>query len=385
MRRPVGPPTDAAAEKNADERLEELLRTAAGADGFLPFDRWMELVLYAEGVGYYARPRSPLGVEGDFYTASHVHPLFAAAFARRVGEVRERLGRDRPFTLVELGPGDGTLAAGIVSALGPSWAAGGDVRVVLIERSSLLRTAALARTRGAGQPHHVPVSTAESISVLGPFEGVVIANEFLDAQPARRLRWHSTGWRELGVRFTAEGLTAVEGARVELLPDPPLPTSVEEGTILEFSPLGEALVREVADHLVSGVWLLADYGMEETELLRAHPGGTLATVRGHRAGSDPFATPGEQDLSVFLNWTRLRTVGRAAGFEVIADRSQAETLGAWGLPGLLDDALARAGSAEAEVRLRLAVKNLLFGYERFRVLELAPARLADRFRPTSSG
>jgi SAM-dependent MidA family methyltransferase len=126
--------------------------------------------------------------------------------------------------------------------------------------------------------------------------------------------------------------------------------------------------------------LLDDYGMEEDELVRAHPEGTLATVRGHRSDSDAVTRPGESDLSTFVNWTRLRTVARAAGLEVVADRSQAEALGAWGFPRLFDEALARAGSAEAEVRLRLSAKNLLFGFQRFRILELAPGRLVERFR-----
>src|SRR5271156_4842770 len=99
-------------------RLLRVARDGADATGFLPFDRWMDLVLYTEGAGYYAGLRSPLGPNGDFYTAPHVQPLFAAAFAERVREVRVQLGADRPFTLVEIGPGDGTLAEGMIAALG---------------------------------------------------------------------------------------------------------------------------------------------------------------------------------------------------------------------------------------------------------------------------
>ena len=69
-------------ESDPGDRLARLLRLArdgADAEGFLPFDRWMDLVLYTEGLGYYAHHRSPLGPAGDFYTAPHVHPLFAAA------------------------------------------------------------------------------------------------------------------------------------------------------------------------------------------------------------------------------------------------------------------------------------------------------------------
>jgi len=371
-------------ESAPGDRLARLLRLArdgADGEGFLPFDRWMDLVLYTEGLGYYAHPRSPLGPAGDFYTAPHVHPLFAAAFAERILAVREQLGRDRPFSLVEVGPGDGTLIAGTLSALGPRLGPDPSLRVVLVERSSTLRVAALARARHAARPFGVPVGTTDSVASLGPFEGAVVANELLDAQPVRRLRWNGTEWRELGVRLTDAGIRADEGPAVHDPPEPPLPRAPSPGTVFEFSPAAEGLVREVADHLVSGVLLLDDYGMEEDELLRAHPEGTLATVRGHRSGSDPVAEPGETDLSTFVNWTRVRAVARTAGLEVLSDRSQAEALGAWGFPRLFDAAIAAAGTSEAEVRLRLAVKNLLFGFERFRILELAPVRVADRFRP----
>jgi SAM-dependent MidA family methyltransferase len=374
-----GPP----AESASGDRLAALLRRArseADPEGFLPFDRWMELALYADDLGFYTRPRSPFGSTGDFYTAPQVHRLFAATWAERVWAVLNRLGVDRPFTLMELGPGDGTLAAGIATSLGPRLSPGHDVRFVLVERSSPLRATALERTRSAGVPYGIDVRVEESVSSLGPFEGVVVANELLDAFPVRRLRWDGSAWQELGVRLDGTGVHPHEVPLTRSIvgPEPPKPPG--PGTVFEFSPAAEGLVRELADHLVSGVWLLDDYGMEETELLHGHPDGTLATARGHRSGSDPLIAPGETDLSTFVNWTRLRAVARAAGLDVVSDRSQAEALGAWGFPALFEAAVSRAGSTEAEVRLRLAVKNLLFGFERFRILELAPARLADRFR-----
>jgi SAM-dependent MidA family methyltransferase len=373
-------PTPDPAPEDRRARLLRLARDGADATGFLPFDRWMDLVLYTEGAGYYARPRSPLGPTGDFYTAPYVHPLFGAAFAERIREVRVQLGADRPFTLLEIGPGDGTLTAGIVTALGAHWTDDPNLRIVLVERSTPLRSAALRRARHASQPFGFRVSTVESVSELGPFEGAIVANELLDAQPVRRVRWSGREWRELGVRLTASGLRADEAPLVDPIPPPPLPAVPDEGTVVEFSPAAEGLVREIADHLVAGVWLIDDYGLEETELVRAHPEGTLATVRGHRSGDEPLESPGEHDLSAFVNWTRLRSVARAAGLEVVADRSQAMALGAWGYPRLFEEALARTRSSEDEVKLRLTVKNLLFGFESFRVIELAPARVADRFR-----
>lgn len=354
--------------------LLERLAEGAEADGFIPFDRYMETVLYAEPGGYYARPRSPLGPPGDFYTAPHVTSLFAETFAARVLAIRARLGIGRRFQLVELGPGDGTLIEGILEALPRASPDVEGLEVVLVERSSSLRARSLARARVAAERRGVDVRATESLGAGGPFEGVVVANELLDAQPVRRFRREGPRWLELGVRVHDGRVGPAETTVTNPIPGPPLPSTAPDGTVLELSPKAEALVREVADHLVHGVLIVDDFGMEERELVAGHPHGTLEAVRGHRAGRDPLEAPGSADLSAFVNWTRLRAVASVAGLAVLSDRSQAEALGEWGFPRLLDAAKKAAPNPEAAVRLQLAVKSLLFGFERFRILEFVPSR-----------
>jgi SAM-dependent MidA family methyltransferase len=360
------------ADPGAFARLLAAVEAVAEPDGFIPWDRYMDTALYADGVGFYARPYSPLGADGDFYTAAHVHPLFAATIGEWVAEVHRTSPRDRPFHLVELGPGDGRLAAGVVAALRqhPEGTAG--MTVVLIERSAPLLARAVERVRSEAEASGIPVLTRDSVASLGPFEGVVLANELLDAQPVRRLLRRRNGWVELGVRIHAGGLVPAEGPGARPVPGSPLPAGVAEGTVFEVSPRAEAVVREVADHLVRGRLLVDDYGMEESELLAAHPDGTLAGVRAHRSGWDPLEAAGETDLSAFVNFSRLRAAAHAAGLRLVSDRRQAEALGEWGFPRLLDAAVRTASSPEAEVRLRLAAKSLSFGFERFRILEWEP-------------
>src|SRR5208283_6157400 len=115
----------------------------------------------------------------------------------------------------------------------------------------------------------------------------------------------------------------------------------------------------------------------------AHRSGTLTAVRRHRFVDDPFAEPGTSDLSVFVNFTRVRAAAARAGLREVAFRRQAEALGEWGFPRLLEEAIRAAPSTEAEVRTRLAAKNLLFGFERFCALELAPRERDDR-SPTAT-
>ncbi len=333
----------------------------------------MDLALYAEGLGFYTAGRSRFGPGGDFYTASHVHPLFAATIARHLEGVRRSLGSARPFSIVELGPGDGALAEGIVRSLAGAATSGGPIEYVLVDRSEPLGLRARDRVERAGRAAGIRVRSRPDAGGEGPFSGAVLANELLDAQPARRLRWTGAGWAELGVRWDGSRLVAAESRTVRPVGGGPLPPGETDGLVVEVSPSAEAFVREVADHLVRGVLLILDYGMEESELRRAHPAGTLAAVRSHRTVSDPLDRPGETDLSTFVNFTRVRAAARSAGWTEVAFDRQAEALGRWGYPELLSEAIRRTRSPEEEVRLRLGSKNLLFGFDRFRALELVPA------------
>ena len=371
-------PRSDAAEMVRAARVLDRLRSAAGPSGFLPFDRFMEIALYAEGVGFYHRERSPLGTGGDFYTAAHVHPLFGAAIAARVRAVRRALSVSGKFRIVELGPGDGTLAASVASALNDEPTG---VEYVLVERSPARGQEAEERLRAASKS--IPVERSDSLAALGPFVGVVLANEFLDAQPARRLRWDGRAWRELGVRLTDTGVESADAESTRAVPGPPIPIPNEPGQIFEVSPAAEGFVREVADHLTDGAAIVIDYGQEESELVRGHSHGTLAGVRDHRPLSDPLEGPGTADLSTFVNFTRLRAVARTSGLAELSFRSQAEALGAWGFPDLLERAVRSASSSEAEVRVRLAGKNLLFGFGQFHALELAALGSAERLREST--
>ena len=366
-------PGSPGAEPPVEERSAVLaaLRRRAEPDGFVPNDRFMEVALYAASVGYYARARSPFGPGGDFYTAPRVGPLYARTLAARVAEIDRALGRRRPFAVVDLGAGDGLLLRGLAEAL-PT-----DLDLVAVDRSPARReeSASSPRIRAVG-----------SFAELGPCRGVVVAHELLDAQPARRLRWDGDRWEELGVLLGPEGWSPAARPAGTSVPGSPVPELRREdaGRVVELAPAAEAIVREVADHLGEGVLIVVDYGAEGAELRAAHPHGTFEAVRGHRAGRSPLAAVGASDLSTFVDFSRVREAARRAGWVELAYRGQAEALGAWGFESELRRTLAAATGAEEEVRLRLAAKNLLFGFGTFRVLELAtPTGAAALARITS--
>jgi len=358
-------------ERPLREPLLQALQARCEPSGFLPYDRFMEVALYAPGVGYYDRPRSPFGPEGDYYTAPRVHPIFARALANRLAEVRAAVAPGRPFALVDLGCGDGTLLAGILQALGERGIAEG-ILAFGIDRAESRRQATLrAASSSASRPSP---RCARALADLGPVTGLVLAHELLDAQPARRLEWDGQRWRELGFELTGDHVVPATTGLVRPVPPPSLPRlgTEEAGTVLEIAPTAEGLIREVADHLDQGLLLVVDFGAEERELLAAHPRGTVAAVRAHRAVPTPWAAPGEVDLSTFVNFTRIRDAARRAGLVEVAYRSQADALAAWGISAELEREVENLATSEEKVRARLAAKNLLFGFGTYRVLELAP-------------
>jgi len=363
-------PPEPAAELERLRHVEERLRARADATGFLRFDLFQEIALYSPGVGYYEDPGRRLGPEGDFYTAAHVHPLFGTTVADRILTEFERLGRPARFRVVELGPGDGTLARSVLAALAPTLGDATRFEYVLVERSASLREGALAAARaGAGGG---AARLGSALSEDGPFAGVVLGNEVLDAQPTRRFVRRSNGWEELGVRFEEARWREASTPIVDPLPGPALPASVPEGTVVEVSPAAEGLLRELGDHLQRGAAVFLDYGFDENDLVRGRPGGTLQAVRAHRVLDDPLAQPGSADLSTFVNFTRVRAAARRSGLVETAYGRQAEALLRWGFEARVRSALAGLDSA-SEVRLRLAAKNLTFGFESFQVLELRAA------------
>lgn len=357
-----------------------LARTAP--DGFLPFDRFQEVALYAEGIGYYARAKSPFGPEGDYYTAPRVDPLYARTLAARCREALEGCDREFPARLVELGCGDGTLLGGVVAELRRTDGAR-DLEAVAVDRSAARRRQARERVSAVSD---VRVTEAASLAGLGPFRGVVIAHELLDATPVRRFRREAEGYAEEGFRWEGDllhGTTRPLPPGDRLASRLPGPEATAPGDSVEVAPGTEGVVREVADHLVAGLLVVVDYGELGPELRAGHRGGTVNALRGHRSLPLSEIRLGETDLSSFVDFSAVRAAAARSGLAEVAYRRQAEALTAWGLPTLLERAVAEAPGAEGQVRLRLAAKSLLFGFETFRVLELAPPADAERLRRLS--
>jgi SAM-dependent MidA family methyltransferase len=261
--------------------VEEAIRRAGG---WLPFDRFMALALYAPGLGYYAHGSRKFGQlpssGSDFVTAPEMPPLFGQALAVQVADALGATGTDEVW---EFGAGSGVLAAQLLQALGPRAR-----RYTIVDLSGSLR----ARQQDALSSFGGKVEWASELPEA--MRGVVIGNEVLDAMPVKLLARIGGIWHERGVAMAAPAGTLGWADRPTEL-RPPVDIAGSNDYLTEIHPQAESFVRTLADRLTDGAAFFIDYGFTEVEYY--HPQrhmGTLMCHRGHLADSDPLPDLGHR-------------------------------------------------------------------------------------------
>ncbi|HEX3538343.1 MAG TPA: SAM-dependent methyltransferase [Stellaceae bacterium] len=304
------------------EALSERIARRIRAEGPLSLAAFMAMALHDPDAGYYAT-RQPLGGAGDFTTAPEISQIFGELIGLWVADLWQRGGRPDPVTLVELGPGRGTLMADLLRAAASVPEFRRALRLWLVEASPVLREEQRRRLSDAA-----PRFAAEFGAVPeGPL--LLIANEFLDALPIRQLVRGAAGWAERLVGLDDQGSLVFaigpESPAAALLVPETLRDSAA-GTVVEIGPAAAALAAAVAERLseASGAALFLDYGFYP----RA-PGPTLAAIRGHRP-ADPLDRPGSADLSAHVDFAALAAAARAAGADVYGPVPQGRFLTALG-------------------------------------------------------
>ncbi|MBC2670627.1 class I SAM-dependent methyltransferase [Novosphingobium piscinae] len=284
---------------------------------------------------YYAS-RDPLGVTGDFITAPEISQVFGELVGLWLADLWLRAGRPQPVHYVELGPGRGTLARDALRAMARFGLA---PAVHFVETSLTLK---------ALQLEAVPQARWHDDLASLPHEGalLVVANEFLDALPVRQLVRSWEGWRERMVDWTGEAFVPVAGDRPMEAALPEDRRIAPVGTIIESCPGAAAVVFELAGRLVvqGGAALVIDYGYDELR-----QGSTLQAVRGH-AKVDPFAAPGEADLTALVDFATLRAVAESRACRCLGTVEQGAWLNALGGPARAR-ALAQASPDQAHAIL----------------------------------
>ncbi|MDP9255315.1 MAG: SAM-dependent methyltransferase [Actinomycetota bacterium] len=293
--------------------LAARLRERIAASGPISFSSFMESALYDPQDGFYARG-ARLGTKGAFTTAPIAAPFLARALGAELRAVWERLGRPRPLTVVEVGPGEGSLAAGLAAELADL-----PLELVLCERAAGMLAQARAR---------VPAAGSIELAQLAAIRGAIVANEVHDACPAHRLRWPC----ELLVDVGADGRFAfVPGPPAGALGDPLRAAGVTPvvGAEYDVSPAQAELQRVLAKALQRGALFVLDYG-EAGALRYERPQPRLRTYVGGMAGGDPLAAPGTQDITVDVDFGALRAAGEVEGLRTTLDIRQPEWLLAHG-------------------------------------------------------
>lgn len=322
--------------------VAEEIRRAGGA---LPFWRYMELCLYAPGLGYYSAGARKFGADGDFVTASELGDLFAQCIAQAVAPALRALGEHAEF--FEIGGGSGAFAEQMLTQLDMHGLL--PARYALLEPSADLRERQRARLAAALRPDLF----ARVAWLNGPpdseWRGVLFANEVLDALPTPRFVLRDGEVYEECVALDADdGFRAVERPADALLRaavrhvEQDLLRSGNGGLLAdgyrsELLPQLPYWIQAVGGLLREGAMLFVDYGYPRREFyLPERRDGTLICHYRHRAHADPYVLAGLQDLSASVDFTALAEAGVTAGFELAGYCAQAQFLLANGLASALE-------------------------------------------------
>lgn len=305
--------------------------------GPISFERYMEQVLYAPGLGYYSAGLAKFGADGDFITAPTSGNLFARCLARQAAQVHAELGG--LDAILEVGAGTGVMAAQLLLSLAELDS--------LPRQYWILERSADLRGRQAQHLGALPQELSDLVLWLDappeePFEGIVVANEVLDALPVRRWTMTDEGLKELLVGEAGGRLrwergepgSALASAFATLAKRLRWPVEVGYESELLLHP--GAWLKSFSGALSRGLVLLVDYGYSESEYY--HPQraqGTLICHYRHRGHSNPFFLPGGQDISAFVDFSNVAWSASDCGLDVAGFATQAHFLLALGITDLV--------------------------------------------------
>ena len=351
--------------------LQAVRQAIAAHGGWLAFDDYLRIVLYAPGLGYYSAGSAKFGADGDFVTAPELSDLFGRCVARQCAQILEHCGG----VVLELGAGTGALAASVLQALQQLQA--------LPQRYCILEVSADLRARQQQRLAALPAVLRGRVEWLDalpaqPITGVLLANEVADALPFKRFLVGGGALLERGVALSAQG----ELLEADRSPGAPLraelerigagsawPQGYQSEVCLMLSPwvvaLGAALAR--------GAAFIIDYGLPRREYY--HPqrdSGTLRCHFRHHAHQDPLLYPGLQDISAWVDFTRVAEAAVEAQLQVAGYCTQAAFLLATGI----ESDLGAAGTTLERARLASQAQQLLLPQamgENFKVMALTRA------------
>ncbi len=319
------PTPDPIAQSHSNKLTDLIRQEITASDGFISFARFMQLALYAPGLGYYSAGQHKFGKGGDFITAPEISPLFSQCIAEQCQQILNELGKG---DILELGAGSGVFAKDLLLTLEKSNS--------LPEHYFILEVSAELRQRQQQLlTQHCPhlltrISWLDSLPAA--LNGIIIANEVLDAMPVHCFRMDVSGIKERCVTWKdnhfvwklTEPTTSSLTQAIELLSqEHPLP----EGYESEINLMLPAWIEAITSTLNKGVILFFDYGYGRGEYY--HPErkmGTLMCYYQHQRHDNPFQLIGLQDITAHVDFTNVAEHACEAGCTLAGYTTQAAFL-----------------------------------------------------------
>jgi SAM-dependent MidA family methyltransferase len=349
-------------------QVAEAIRTEiAAAGGWITFSRYMEMALYAPGLGYYSAGMQKFGAGGDFVTAPEISSLFGRTLARQTAQILQTSAGD----MLELGAGTGRLAVQLLTELETLEAL--PQRYLIMEVSAHLRTVQQETiTRELSAALAERVQWLERLPAV--FYGCIIANEVLDALPVHVISSRQDGIYERGIGIEEDGFGWQERKlEAGALHDAGRELELPANYVTEVCLALPALVASLAEVLQQGAMLLIDYGFPRREYY--HPqrdGGTLMCHYWHLAHDNPLLFPGLQDITAHVDFTGVAMAGVKHGLQVLGYTSQAQFL----INNGITDLLSRISPSNAAQYLPLAAEAQKL---------LSPAEMGELFKVIALG
>jgi SAM-dependent MidA family methyltransferase len=345
------------------EALCHLIRAEIAANGgWISFARYMELALYAPGLGYYSSGPTKFGAPGDFVTAPEISALFGSTLAQQAAQILRLTNGE----ILEVGAGSGRLALQILTELQRMNAL--PARYFILEISADLRE----RQQALLAPFKAQVVWLNTLP--SRFTGLILGNEVLDAMPVEMVVWREEAIFQRGVILAGEAFVWDERP----LQQGPLFEAAKQLSppakyVSEIGLAARAFTSTLASILDAGAILMIDYGFGTSEYY--HPqrsSGTLMCHYRHYAHDDPFFLPGLQDITAHVDFSTVAEAGLDAGLTLQGYTTQANFLINCGITALLQQTPAE--NAIAYLPLAAQTQKLL-----------SPAEMGELFKVIALG
>ena len=343
----VSPPPPKMTESSP--ALAAIIAAIAKSDGWISFDRYLEIALHDPRNGFYGSGKVQFGINGDFITAPDISPLFAQMLAAQISQILPHTAGD----ILELGAGNGKLSASLAKILHKK-----------IRRHYILETSAALRQKQQQTLHSESPIWLESLPKS--FDGIIFGNEVLDAIPFRLYAKNNGKWQVRGV--------TTQNGKLQWQNRPPAAADAEiirrlqqinppDNYLTEANPRAEALTKTLCEILTRGALIFADYGFARNEFY--HPqrnGGTLMCHHAQKSDSAPLESPGNKDITAHLDFTAIAEAGTAGGASLAGYTTQSHFLINCGIAATLQKKFAECNTAEY-AKLASGAQKLLSPHE----------------------